>query len=298
MMRKGLDFKILYTLLIAVSGIVLTIGAASALMEYAENLEVDNGAGDSSVKVTSSTGDSKIILEDQGVRTWSVMTDDGTKKLQIRDETKNKPRLTIKPNGNVGIGTAVPSEKLDVAGNVRIRNDANIAGDLNVDGVLTGAYIATLEATIEDLQTRLAALEGANLDARILVLEGAVPNISVNAGDISDNAGDISDNAGDIGDNSAMIQEHEDAIVALEEPPQGNPCNPDGDGVITPDEMHAYTTDNGLTWSLSNVITRISLAEGSSNSPMSNLLLDTAAEVNEFNGAYLIVWGVPACAYP
>jgi len=44
----------------------LTVGAASAVMMFTENVEVDNGAGDSSLKVTSATGDSKVIVEDQG----------------------------------------------------------------------------------------------------------------------------------------------------------------------------------------------------------------------------------------
>jgi len=98
-----------------------------------------------------------------------------------------------------------------------------------------------------------------------------------------------------------MIANHTAAIVALEEgdpPPEGNPCNPDGDAVITPAEMDAYTTANGMTWSENTVLVYISLAEGSINSPMENLLLDTAAEVNEFNGLFLIPNGVPICVYP
>ncbi len=62
LMTKGLDSKILYSLLI-VSGFVLTIGAASAVVMYSENIELDNGAGDSSIKITSSTGNSKIIRD-------------------------------------------------------------------------------------------------------------------------------------------------------------------------------------------------------------------------------------------
>ncbi len=295
LMTKGLDLKILYTLLIAVSGIVLTIGAASALMEYVENLEVDNGAGDSSIKVTSSTGDSKLILEDQGKRTWSVKALDGKNKLQIIDETKNKARLTIKPGGQVGIGTSNPSEKLDVNGNVRIRMDANIGGDLNVDGILTGAYIATLEATILDLQTRLAALE-ASMTVKEPMIVSNEGMITTNGAMISNNAGNITINQAEISENAGAIEQNAEDIAEGGGGP--NPCDPDGDAVITPDEMFAYTTANGLPYSLGSVTSRISIAEGNINSPMTNGQLDTAGEVNEFNGLYLIPNEVPACLYP
>lgn len=291
LMTKGLDLKILYTLLIAVSGIVLTIGAASALMVYTENLEVDNGAGDSSIKVTSSTGDSKIILEDQGVRTWSVMTDDGKKKFQITDETKNKPRLTIKKGGQVGIGTAGPTEKLDVNGNVRMRFDANIGGDLNVNGVITGAYISTLEATILDLQTRLAALESGT-DQTVPMVSMVLSNegmIETNGAMISNNAGNITLNQVEIAVNAAAIEEGDGGP---------NPCNPDGDSVITPAEMTAHINNNGVDWDEFNTSQAISIAEGNIASPMENGQLDTAEEVNEFNGRFLIPNGIPACVFP
>jgi len=122
-------------LFLVIAGIGLTIGAASAVMMFTENLEVDNGAGDSSVKVTSATGDSKVIVEDQGGRAWSVKTNDGKNKFQITDETLNKPRFTIKKNGQVGIGVTNPSEKLEVNGNIKA------VGNLDVGGTLTGVQI-------------------------------------------------------------------------------------------------------------------------------------------------------------
>jgi len=290
LMTKGLDLKILYTLLIAVSGIVLTIGAASALMVYAENLEVNNPAGDSSIKVTSSTGASKLILEDQGVRTWSVKTLDEKNKLQIIDETKNKVRLTIKKGGQVGIGTTNPKAILHVAGTFKTNSDANIGGDLNVNGVLTGAYIATLEATILDLQTRLALLEGST-----------VPMVIANEGMIATHDTMIAANDASIASNSASIADNSASIEDLEEgnpPPQGNPCNPDGDLVITPAEMTAHINNNGVDWDEFNTSQAISIAEGNIASPMENGQLDTAEEVNEFNGRFLIPNGIPACVYP
>ena len=284
LMTKGLDSKILYSLLI-VSGFVLTIGAASAVVMYSENIELDNGAGDSSIKVTSSTGDSKIILEDQGKRTWSIMTADDTKKLQIKDETKNKPRITIKPSGNVGIGTAGPSELLDVNGNVRIRNDANIAGDLNVDGILTGAYIATLEATILDLQARLAALE-------TLIQDSHDPMLSSHSTLIEDNSNSIDANEEMIAANTE----------ALETGGGGGPvCDTDSDGAITAQELYDFMILNEFpgTFTVPNLQILIDGTENNvENNPADNGVLDTFDEVIAWNIQYFIPNAHPQCEVP
>jgi len=276
LMTKGLDLKILYTLLIAVSGIVLTIGAASALMVYAENLEVNNPAGDSSIKVTSSTGDSKIILEDQGKRTWSVKSLDGTKKFQITDETKNKPRLTIKALGQVGIGTAGPTEKLDVNGNLRVRTDANVEGNLNVDGVITGDYIAALEATIAALEARIASLE-----------TGADPTVPI--------VSMVLNHGTMIDDNSLAIEVNAAAIESGGGGP--NPCNPDGDGAITAQEVKDLFESHGISVTLSsaqNLIYNVESATGINNSGV----LDDPVEVAWYNSEYVIPNGIPTCVFP
>ena len=290
LMTKGLDLKILYTLLIAVSGIVLTIGAASALMVYAENLEVDNQTGDSSIKVTSSTGDSKIILEDQGVRTWSVMTDDGKKKFQITDENVNKPRLTIKKTGQVGIGTANPQAKLHVAGTFKTNGDANIGGDLNVNGVLTGAYIATLEATILDLQTRLAALESGT-DQTVPMVSMVLSNegmIETNGAMISNNAGNITLNQEEIAANAAAIEEGGGGP---------NVCNPDGDSEITAQEIKDYLDSVGISFTTNSIKNKIGNAENAAGTLVPNFILDDAQEVAAFNSIFMIPVAGISCTY-
>jgi hypothetical protein len=59
-------------------------------------------------------------------------------KLQL--ETKSFPRITILPEGNVGVGTINPSTKLDVAGNIRT------SGRVDADGVIEGNGISSLGA--------------------------------------------------------------------------------------------------------------------------------------------------------
>jgi hypothetical protein len=46
---------------------------------------------------------------------------------------------------NVGIGTASPSEKLHVVGNLNLDGDADVSGDLTVTGVTYGAYHSVVE---------------------------------------------------------------------------------------------------------------------------------------------------------
>jgi len=280
LMTKSLDSKILYSLLI-VSGFVLTIGAASAVVMYSENIELDNGAGDSSIKVTSSTGASKIIIEDQGGRAWSITTDDGKKRLQITDETLSKPRLSIKKNGNVGINTINPQEKLDVKGNFRTRMNADIAGNLNVDGVITGSYIANLEATIAALEARIAALEGST-----------VPMVLANEAMITTHDIMITDNSASIAVNAASIDDLEAGI-----PPQTNDCDPDGDGVITAQEMWDYKILIGYPGFSSIEIIQINIdaAENAVASPLTNGVLDNALEITYWNGQYFVPNGFPSC---
>jgi len=82
LMTKGLDSKILYSILI-ISGFVLTIGAASAVVMYSENIAVDNGTGNSEVEITSATGHSKLTLTDQGNKEFAIINDNGKKKLFV-----------------------------------------------------------------------------------------------------------------------------------------------------------------------------------------------------------------------
>jgi len=289
LMTKGLDSKILYTLLL-VSGFVLTIGAASAVVMYTENIELDNGTGDSSIKVTSSTGDSKVIVEDQGGRAFSVTTVNGLPKFQITDETMGKPRITINKFGQVGIATIYPQAKLDVSGTMKVRHDADFDKNLNVDGIITGSYIANLEATIAALEVRIASLEA---------------SLAINEPMIVTNEAMIASHDTTLTAHDAMILTNQADIAtnaqAIEEGGGGggpNPCDPDGDAVITAAEMSAYMISHGINWTEANVQSKINQAEIIVASPQSNGVLDTLAETTQFNVAILIPFNIPVCDYP
>jgi len=109
-------------LFLVVAGIGLTIGAASAVMVFTENLRVDNGAGSSKVEITSSTGNSMLTLTDQGTQKYAIILKDGKKKLLVKDVSKGETRLALISNGNFGIGLKNPTEKLAVAGNIIAEN--------------------------------------------------------------------------------------------------------------------------------------------------------------------------------
>jgi uncharacterized coiled-coil protein SlyX len=294
-MRIRLNSKILYTIFIAVTGLVLTIGAASAVTQYFENIEIDNGVGDSSLKVTSSTGDSKIILEDQGKRTFSFQATDGKKKFEIADVTNSyQPRLSINQNGDVGIGTPWPQAKPDVKGDIHTNSNVDVVGNLNVDGIITGSYIANLEATIAALEARIVALE-----ASMAINE---PMIITNEAMIATHDTMITSNSAMIATHDTMIAANSAAIEDLEAgiPPQTNACDTDGDGAITPQEMLDYMNSVGYTpaQTIGLVSNKIANVESSLNVPNPNVILDSDLEVNEFNGIHLIPQGHSACPLP
>jgi len=312
LMTKGLDSKILYSLLI-VSGFVLTIGAASAVVMYVENIELDNGAADSSIRITSSTGDSKLILEDQGKRAWSVTTLDGKNKFQITDETQNKNRFTILKNGKVGLGTANPTHRLHVQGTLYSAMDATMNGNLKVNGDITGTFIegllatiaaneaiiATNQVTIADLLLRISALEAGTdptipiismidtHDTQITTLEDGtdttVPMLSM-----------VSDHGDMIVANEQAIEDNAEAIAAGGGG-NPNPCESDGDSSsLTAQELADFWTSNGIPVSENDMQSGINNIEGIVGIG-SNGVLDTPIEVATWNANMNIPAGLPPC---
>jgi len=128
-------FLILFLVLV---GIGLTIGAASAVKVFSDNLRVNNGAGDSEVEITSGTGDSKLTLTDKGKKEYAIILQDGKKKLVIKDVSKDKIRFALKNNGKVGIGTEFPQEKLDVRGNIFAKKSVIAASYFDIGNTQTG----------------------------------------------------------------------------------------------------------------------------------------------------------------
>jgi hypothetical protein len=83
----------------------------------------------------------------------------GYDALVIKDIVNNADRVTFKNNGNVGIGTTSPSEKLDVAGNI------STDGTLNTQSTVTvgnGQIVLGGTGRIQGVDTVTAATDAAN----------------------------------------------------------------------------------------------------------------------------------------
>ncbi len=147
-------------LFLVVVGIGLTIGAASAVMVFSENLRVNNGAGDSEVEITSSTGDSKLTLTDKGKKEYAIILQDDKRKLVIKDVSKDKIRLALKNNGKVGIGTEFPQEKLDVRGNIFAKKSVIAASYFDIGNTQTGTGASALGGTSNEASNNDATVGG------------------------------------------------------------------------------------------------------------------------------------------
>jgi uncharacterized coiled-coil protein SlyX len=86
----------------------------------------------------SSFGGGLYMLDDQWIRTYGnkhfyhntgIMRTDGT--LQVGP---NGDRFVVNTNGNVGIGTTAPAEKLDVAGNIKFNSVLSTDGRMHLTG--------------------------------------------------------------------------------------------------------------------------------------------------------------------
>jgi len=150
-------------LFLVVAGIGLTIGAASAVMIFTENLRVDNGAGDSEVEITSATGNSKLTLTDQGKKEFAIVIKDDKKKLLIKDVSKGKIRLQLTNKGDfrvnegmsvdgntlfvnskndrVGIGTTSPTSTLHVVGDFTLESSILCTGCIDTTDIADGSIL-------------------------------------------------------------------------------------------------------------------------------------------------------------
>ncbi|MDP3764881.1 MAG: hypothetical protein Q8R04_00055 [Nanoarchaeota archaeon] len=77
----------------------------------------------------------------------------GVGKFSVYDKTSDTSRLTIDSSGNVGIGTANPTQKLDVAGYIRGSSGLCIGGDCRTgwpSGGITSESDPTVVASVKD----------------------------------------------------------------------------------------------------------------------------------------------------
>ena len=98
-------------------------------------LEVNAGSTNlDGIKIEGSGVNTSLTINNTGtsggkyrISVTSGSHGDGTNKLLIQDN--NTARITLNGSGDVGIGDTSPAEKLQVAGNIRINNNAAIKAD-------------------------------------------------------------------------------------------------------------------------------------------------------------------------
>jgi len=124
-------------LFLAVAGIGLTIGAASALTVFTDNIEVNNAGGNSEVEITSSTGSSKLTLTDQGTKEYAIILKDGTKKLVVQDVSKGKNRLVLNNAGNFVVKKNIIASNYFDKGNTQTGIGASALGGFGNSAIAT-----------------------------------------------------------------------------------------------------------------------------------------------------------------
>ena len=88
-----------------------------------EDDDMNTSAG---LMVKSTDADSTAIISlSNDAKNWQFRLDGSSAdKLYIYDATQAQARMTFDSSGRVGIGTGVPGEKLEVAGNIKINNNS------------------------------------------------------------------------------------------------------------------------------------------------------------------------------
>ncbi len=122
--------KILF-LLIIVGGI--SISSALAFTETAEDITVDRTGANAILHAKAHNGNAVVKMTDVGHSSFAFTVFDNTGRFDITDIGQSALRLSVTNNGNVGIGTAIPDEKLEVNGNLKLTGSN---GKITSDGDL------------------------------------------------------------------------------------------------------------------------------------------------------------------
>ncbi len=74
---------------------------------------------------------SNLTLQRSGVSKWYLGNRASDDRLSFVNSTGTAEMLALLQNGNVGVGTTSPTEKLQVAGNVKVSGNIDVGGNIN-----------------------------------------------------------------------------------------------------------------------------------------------------------------------
>lgn len=115
-------------LLIIIGGISIT--TALAVTETTEDITVDRSGANAILHAKANNGNAVIKMTDVGTASFAFTVFDNTGRFDITDIFQGQLRLSVTSNGNVGIGTGTPIEKLDVIGNIRLTGNIVSPNDI------------------------------------------------------------------------------------------------------------------------------------------------------------------------
>jgi hypothetical protein len=129
------------------------IGATSPT----EKLHIKSGGNAyKMLMLESENGDAGLLLQGQGGNQFSIQQNSNQRGLFFYDRTAGQYRIFIDPNGNVGIGTSSPSQKLEVAGNIK-HSGLIMTDGTDIDQIKE--YNLSLQLTLDWLDTGINATD-------------------------------------------------------------------------------------------------------------------------------------------